>query len=38
MVSMGDTINTSATQRELSLDMGSRLVPEHEASTEGKLG
>lgn len=30
MVSMGNPVNTSDTQRKLSLDMGSRLVPEHE--------
>lgn len=35
MVSMGNTVNTSDTQRKLSLDMGSRLVPEHR--TEGNL-
>lgn len=35
MVSMGNPVNTSGTQRKVSLDMGSRLVPEH--GTEGNL-
>lgn len=34
MVSMGNPVNTSDTQRMLSLAMGNRLVPEHGA--EGK--
>lgn len=33
---MGNPVNSSATQRELSVDMGSRLDPEHGASMEGK--
>lgn len=37
MVSTDNHVNTPITQRELSLDVGSRLVPEYEASTEGKL-
>lgn len=33
----GNPVNTSATQRELPLDMGNRLDPEQGASTKGKL-